>query len=63
MAKQRDVQTVKQQRIKATFYLDPEDSIAIDQMQTEQFRKSGKKPERSQIVSEAIQSLFRQRNS
>lgn len=54
---------MKQQRIKATFYLDPEDIIAIDQMQTEQFRKARKKPELSQILSEAIQSLFRQRNS
>jgi hypothetical protein len=48
----------KRQRIKATFYLEPEDILAIDQLQTDSFRESGKKPERSELVSQAIQTLF-----
>ena len=69
---QLDSQTVKQQnaspasqpakprRIKATFYLYPEDIIAIDEMQTQRFREHGKKPEKSELVSEAIQALSKQ---
>jgi hypothetical protein len=60
---QQSAEIVKRHRIKATFYLYPEDIVAIDQMQTERFRKLGKKPERSHIVSEAIQYLFSQQNS
>ena len=55
--------TAKQPRIKATFYLTADDIIAIDTMQTNQFRLNGKKPEKSELVSEAIQLLFRQQNS
>lgn len=47
-------------RVKATFYLGRDDIVAIDQMQTEAFKRTGKKPERSHIVSEAIQGLLRQ---
>ena len=49
-------QAVKQQRIKATFYINPEDVLAIDEMQSNEFRRTGKKPERSDIVSRAIQA-------
>ncbi len=49
--------TSKQQRIKATFYLNPEDVLAIDEMQSNEFRQKGKKPERSEIVSRAIQAF------
>jgi|GEM_PF-5826762 len=55
-----DIRTARQQRIKATFYLQPEDIIAIDEMQTKRFRIDGKKPEKSQLVSEAIQLLSTQ---
>ena len=48
-------------RIKATFYLNPEDVLAIDSMQSEEFRQTGKKPERSEIVSRAIQAFKEQR--
>ena len=48
----------KRQRIKATFYLEPEDILAIDHLQTEAFRESGKKPERSVLVSQAIQEYL-----
>ena len=67
-ANQQDVQTfrhldsqpAKPRRIKATFYLYPEDIIAIDEMQTKRFREHGKKPEKSELVSEAIQALSKQ---
>lgn len=62
-AGQPDVQPARQQRIKATFYLEPADIMAIDQMQTQEFAATGKKPERSHVVSWAIQALFNQRNS
>lgn len=58
-----DSKPAKQQRIKATFYLQPEDIIAIDEMQTKRFRENGKKPEKSELVSEAIQLLSKQQNS
>jgi hypothetical protein len=59
-ARQPDSKPAKQQRIKATFYLWPADIIAIDEMQTKRFREHGKKPEKSELVSEAIQLLSKQ---
>jgi hypothetical protein len=50
----------KQSRIKATFYLNPEDVLAIDEMQSNEFRRIGKKPERSELVSRAIQAFKEQ---
>ena len=61
-AKQPDSKPAKPRRIKATFYLHPEDIIAIDEMQTKRFREHGKKPEKSELVSEAIQALSKQVN-
>jgi hypothetical protein len=61
-SEQPDSKPAKQQRIKATFYLRPEDIIAIDEMQTKRFRQHGKKPEKSELVSEAIQLLSKQQN-
>ena len=54
--------TSKQQRIKATFYLNPEDVLAIDEMQSNEFRQTGKKPERSEIVSRALQAFKEKEN-
>ncbi len=62
-ARQPDSKLAKQRRIKATFYLRPEDIIAIDEMQTKRFREQGKKPEKSELVSEAIQALSKQLNT
>jgi hypothetical protein len=59
---QLDSKPAKPRRIKATFYLYPEDIIAIDEMQTKRFREHGKKPEKSELVSEAIQALSKQLN-
>ena len=55
-----DSRMAKPSRIKATFYLNPDDIVAIDVMQTEEFQKTGKKPERSELVSRAIQLLRQQ---
>ena len=50
----------KAPRTKATFYLHSEDILAIDYIQIDEFKKSGKKPERSEIVSKAVQLLRKQ---
>jgi len=55
-------QPAKRARIKATFYLYPDDILAIDYMQIEEFKRTGKKPERSEVVSRAIQALKKQCN-
>ena|ERR687884_595337 len=60
--KHLDSKPAKPRRIKATFYLHPEDIIAIDEMQTQRFREHGKKPEKSELVSEAIQAFSKQLN-
>ena len=54
--------STKRARIKATFYLYPDDILAIDYMQIEEFKQTGKKPERSEVVSRAIQALKKQSN-
>ncbi len=58
-----DSKATKTQRTKATFYLEAADIVAIDRMQTEEFTRTGKKPERSQLVSRAIQALIKQQDS
>jgi hypothetical protein len=62
-SKQPDNQTPVQPRIKATFYLTREDIVAIDRLQIGVFLETGKKPERSQIVSQSIQLLARHQKS
>ena len=54
-AEQQDVQPVG--RVKATFYLEIDDIEAIDDLQLAELRRTGKKPEKSQIVSRAIKRL------
>lgn len=58
-----EVQKSGRGRVQTTVYLEPADVAAIDQMQTEEFLRTGKKPERSQIVSRAIQQLFAARRA
>lgn len=58
-AAQQASQPTKRQRIKATFYLEPEDILALDHLQSEEFRHTGKKPERSVLVSRAIQAFLK----
>ena len=57
-----DSQTEKQQRTKATYYLEMDDLIAVDTIQTKRYRATGKKPEKSELVSEAIKLLSKQEN-
>jgi len=47
----------EQPRVKATFYLSREDVLVIDRLQSTVFMQTGKKPERSLIVSQALQLL------
>ena len=54
-SEQPDVETPK--RIKVTVYLNPDDVVAVDELQIAEFKKTGKKPEKSEIVSRAIQLL------
>ncbi len=44
-------------RVKATFYLYPEDIVTIDRIQMQEFLDLGKKPQRSEIVSRALRLL------
>jgi hypothetical protein len=62
LLQQADSKPDKQQRTKATYYLNMEDIITIDTIQTKRFRATGKKPEKSELVSEAIQLLSKQEN-
>lgn len=52
--------TTPRERIKATFYLAPEDVVTIDRIQTQEFLRTGKKPQRSEIVSRALRLLASQ---
>ncbi|HEY1247685.1 MAG TPA: hypothetical protein VGE97_01735 [Nitrososphaera sp.] len=62
LSQQADSKPGRQQRTKATYYLNMEDIISIDTIQTKRFRATGKKPEKSELVSEAIQLLSKQEN-
>ncbi len=52
-----DSRTAKVPRIKATFHLNKADILVIDRLQSECFEKVGVRPERSEIVSQALQRL------
>ncbi len=49
-------------RIKRTFHLPPEDVLLLDELQLTDHRRTGKKPELSALVSEAIRLLRDQRD-
>lgn len=53
----------KPDRIKRTFYLMPDDITALEEMQRDAWIPGHGKPELSHLVSEAIQTLRRQRKS
>ncbi len=48
-------------RMKRTFHLPPEDVYALDAIQADDHRRTGRKPELSHLVSEAIRLLREQR--
>lgn len=66
-----DIQTSKNltamsggtRRIKRTFHLPPEDVLLLDELQLTDHRRTGKKPELSALVSEAIRLLRDQRET
>lgn len=62
-SKTTESQPEKPQRVRATFHLPIDVVVAIDTMQTEQLKKTGKKPERSQIVSEAVLLFLKQKTA
>lgn len=49
-------------RIQRTFHLSPEDIVRIDELQTREFKRTMKKPEKSDIVAQAIRLLHNQSN-
>jgi hypothetical protein len=55
VASRRQKKPEKPPLVKATVYLTPDDVLAIDRIQSEEFRATGKKPRRSAVVSRAIQ--------
>ncbi len=42
---------------KCTFYLSDEDILALDELQSDEFRKTRRRPDRSQLVRQAIQQF------
>lgn len=44
-------------KLKRTFYLDPGVVVALSELQTEEFRRTGRKPELSELVTRGIQKL------
>jgi hypothetical protein len=59
-ARRRRRKPKKPPLVKATVYLTPDDVLAIDHIQSEEFRATGKKPRRSAVVSRAIQAYMAQ---
>lgn len=52
----------KPQKLKVTFHLLPEDILAIDAIISEEFRRSGERWQRSEVVGRALQALLKQRD-
>ena len=44
-------------KLKRTFYLEPGAVVALSELQTEEFRRTGRKPELSELVTRAIRGL------
>jgi hypothetical protein len=44
-------------KVKRTFYLELAAALALSEIQTEEFRRTGKKPDLSTLVSRAIRKL------
>lgn len=63
MALQQEGKADKPQKLKVTFHLLPEDILAIDTIISEEFRRSGERWQRSEVVGRALQALLKQRDS
>ena len=62
-ASRRKREPEKPPLVKATVYMTPDDVLAIDKIQSDEFRATGKKPRRSAVVSRAIQLYAAQHES
>ena len=56
----QDAQPSMPAKIKATFHLTAEDIIGIDTLITTEFRRTGHRPQRSEIVGRGIRALMEQ---
>lgn len=52
-----DEEAPKVKRTKRTFHLEPEVVLLLDELQLEEHRRTGQKPELSNLVSQAIRLL------
>lgn len=66
-AKRRDRKTARREpaepevnRVKATFYLNPEQVVALEELRLEHFKETGEKIDKSELVRRAIDLLARQ---
>ncbi len=44
----------REERVRTSVYLDPEDVVLLDQLQTLEFRKEKRRPDRSEIIRKAL---------
>lgn len=58
---EEDRQPPKPKRIKRTFHIEPELVLLLDEMQLQEHRNTGRKPELSSLVGEAIRLLASER--
>lgn len=58
---QKEVDPTKPKRIKRTFHIEPELVLLLDELQLQEFRATGQKPELSALVSEGIRLLGQSR--
>lgn len=52
-----DAQASRRQRVRTTVYPEPDDVAAIGRMQTDEWLLTGRKPERSDVMSRATRRL------
>jgi len=59
---QQDVKTTKQEKVKVTVYLSEEHWKMFNELCLQEMKRSGK-PEKSQLICEAIEHLYKLRTS
>lgn len=59
---QQDVKTLKQEKVKVTIYLSQEHWQMFNELCLQEMKQSGK-PEKSQLICEAIEHLYKLRTS
>lgn len=58
----QEVKTTKQEKVKVTVYLTEEHWIMFNELCLQEMKLSGK-PEKSQIICDAIEKLYKERNN